>query len=209
MTSNSQHQEDLIIEKFFLSQEGQTFKGTLLDIGANDGKTLSNTYGFIEQGWKADLVEPSPRAFAALWMRYKDNPNVQLHQCAIGEDKVVTLYESSSLFTDDDVALVSTVKPEEMERFKPYNIKFTPRRVRSITFDYLRKLCNNKTWDYISIDAEGMDLEILKQINLTEVGCKALIIEYNGKNKQEFKDYCKSHGMFLHWFNEVNLIFIK
>ena len=54
----SQNGEQLIIEKYF-----GDFKGILLDIGANDGETLSNSRSLIKKGWQAVLVEPSESAF--------------------------------------------------------------------------------------------------------------------------------------------------
>ncbi len=207
--SYSQYREDRIINDFFLSQMGANFQGTVLDIGANDGITLSNSCKFISQGWKADLVEPSPKAFIRLKKKYISNSNVQLYNVAIGNNETITLYESGSFLTLNDIALLSTLIPKELEKWKPYKTQFNKVTVQSISFDYLKKLSPYKQWDFISIDAEGMDLHILKQINLTDVGCRCLCIEYNGLQKEEFVAYAKLHGMFLHWINNVNLIFIK
>ncbi len=57
----SQNNEEQIIIEYF-----KDFKGHLLDIGANDGLTLSNSRKLIELGWTGDLVEPSPNAFQKL-----------------------------------------------------------------------------------------------------------------------------------------------
>lgn len=209
MNSSAQYGEDKIIDNYFMSTWGLNYKGTVLDIGANDGITYSNSYQFIKRGWKADLVEPSPKAFERLEQMYLGRAGVNLFNYAIGKFGHVTLYESGHLVTSDDIALVSTLLPEEIKKWEPYNTQFETVQVHSITFDYFKRLSGRQQWDFISIDAEGMDLEILKQIDLTAVGCKCLCIEYNGVQKEEFVAYAKSHGMFLHWINNVNLIFIR
>ena len=54
----SQNNEQDIIMQYFIGN-----RGTFLDIGANDGVTLSNTYALQQAGWGGVLVEPSEEAF--------------------------------------------------------------------------------------------------------------------------------------------------
>jgi hypothetical protein len=66
--------------------------------------------------------------------------------------------------------------------------------------------------DFISIDAEGLDLDILKQINLTGLNVKCLCIEHNS-NKQvraEIIEYCLKHGLNnILLENSENIILVK
>ena len=50
-------------------------------------------------------------------------------------------------------------------------------------------------FDFITIDAEGMDMEILKQIDLLDT--QLLCIEWNSKNeiKEEILEYTSKFGM--------------
>ena len=57
----SQNFEDEVIAEYF-----GNFQGTLIDIGANDGKTLSNSHYIIEKGWKAHLFEPNKNVLEKL-----------------------------------------------------------------------------------------------------------------------------------------------
>ena len=54
MKDYSQTGEQQVIFDYF----GPEFKGTFLDIGANDGVTFSNTYGLSLKGWRGVCVEP-------------------------------------------------------------------------------------------------------------------------------------------------------
>lgn len=49
----SQNDEEAIIMRYFANRTGR-----LLDIGAADGMTNSNSLALIERGWRAVLVEP-------------------------------------------------------------------------------------------------------------------------------------------------------
>jgi len=75
-----------------------------------------------------------------------------------------------------------------------------------VDFKTLLEFTSSKMFDFITIDAEGMDYEILSQINLNEVGCKLICVEHNGKDIEKFKSYCQSFGMKEISRNGENLI---
>ena len=54
-----------------------------------------------------------------------------------------------------------------------------------------------------------MDYEVLIQMNLDELGCRVLCIEFNGKELQKYVDYASKYGMTLIYQNPENLIFSK
>ena len=211
MTTYSQNKEDLAVMQYF----GKDFKGLVLDIGANDGITLSNSRLLIESGWNGVLVEPSPKAYAKLLEnKPKTNSQVIALNYAIGkEEKDAILFESNEHLSKNDVALLSSVNESETMRWK--NQKFTKVEVEMITFEMLLDLIYD--WfendiDFISIDAEGLDLDILKQINLTDLNVKCLCIEHNS-NKQvraEIIEYCLQHGLNnILLENSENIILVK
>ena len=59
MEFNGQNLEDKIVWDFFQETYGADFKGTVLDLGANNGLSLSNSRVFIQNGWKGFLVVSS------------------------------------------------------------------------------------------------------------------------------------------------------
>jgi FkbM family methyltransferase len=196
----SQNNEEEIILNYF-----GFLQGVFIDIGANDGLTLSNTRMLAERGWKGVLVEPSPKAYARLKEVYKDHKGVYTYPFAIGNHNGTgVLNESASLINPQDVALVSTLKPEEMDRFKTVT-QYTPVEVKVFRWKTFMNRLKYKTFDFISIDAEGLDLDILKQIDLSET--KMVCVEFNGKNKQAFVDACP--GFRLIHENGENLIFAR
>src|SRR3990167_7663552 len=96
----SQNNEQILIEKYF-----GNYKGTLLDIGANDGVTLSNSYALIQRGWRGSLVEPSPKAFEILKETHRTKEGIFCFNAAICDKTAdMTLYESGSHLGDQDVS---------------------------------------------------------------------------------------------------------
>jgi FkbM family methyltransferase len=188
----SQNQEQEHILKYF----GE-FKGMLCDIGANDGKTFSNSLALIERGWKAILFEPSPNAFAKLAALHKSNDNVICVCKAVGiEAGTFTLHESGPHLPDQsDFSLLSTLDEKEKERWKG-SVEFTPIEVEVITVDQILSIADVDSFDFITIDAEGLDIQILKTFNLGKT--KLVCVEWNGNYavKDEIIEYCMSYGLW-------------
>ena len=193
----SQSNEDLHIVNYF-----NNFKGNLLSIGENDGKTFSNALALIELGWNAVLVEPSPTCFDRLMELHKDSKShVRAFKCAIGnENTTTTFYESGKLpdpnATIDNYSLVSSLNEVEKKRWDALNLSWVEYPVDVITYE---SLCKSITppinFDFISIDCEGLDLDILKQIDL--INTKLVCIEYNSIDeiKNEIVNYCSKFGL--------------
>lgn len=177
MPRYSQNTEQFVIQEYF-----NGYTGTLLDIGANDGRTFSNSLALIEAGWQAVLVEPGA-AFEALQMRHFENDNVTMFNVAIGtKTGTIDLYDMGSHIGKGDKSLLATTVKDEMKRWT--GTEFAAVSVDCLIYDDFLKQSPIKQFDFITIDAEGMDVAILQQIDLSEVKC--LCIEWNG-NKGELE----------------------
>ena len=176
----SQHGEQQIILDYF---EGCT--GLLIDIGANQGITFSNSRALLELGWYGILVEPCVKIFAELEANCKLFSKVMLHNVGIADyNGEADFYESGELIGGDH-SLVSSMKEKETERWtttsKPEHkvVEFNKTTIPVIDFATLLKNSGNPQFDFITIDVEGMELEILKQIDFRQVSM--VCVEYNGK----------------------------
>ncbi len=189
----SQGNEEAHILEYF-----KDFKGHLVDIGANDGVTFSNSRQLILNGWSADLFEPVTSPFKKLERLYKDNEKVNCHKLAIGLEKgTVDIHVNEPHIYGDD-GLLSTIKEEELDRWP--HIEFIIQKCHVIEWPNIKA-------DFISIDAEGLDYEILRQIDLTEVKC--VCVEWNGKDRDQYNDYCTNYGLKNTLLNKENLIFTR
>lgn len=187
MKSYSQNNEQKHILEFFNGK-----KGTLLSIGENDGQTYSNAYALIQLGWCASLVEPSRKSFEKLFRLHRYNKNVMCLCFAIGnKDGIVDFFESGSHFSDkSDFSLLSSLKKDETDKWK--NVNFESKQTEVHKY---KTIFGNYKFDFITIDAEGMDIDILKQIDLSNT--QLLCIEWNSKEeiKKEILEYTSKFGM--------------
>lgn len=200
----SQNNEQEAILKYF-----GDFKGTFCDLGANDGQTLSNTRALAELGWCGILVDPSPAAFAKLENLYAKEKKgcFYLYNFAIGNfNGPGVLHDSGSLLKKGDSGLVSTLVPEEKKRFQ-HVLPYTEIDVKVFRWKTFLNRCKIKKFDFISIDCEGLDGDILEQIDISETMC--ICIEWNGKPelKERFSNYLKDFKII--YTSGENLIYAR
>lgn len=204
MNNYSQNQEQKAILDYF-----GDFKGTFLDLGANDGQTLSNTRALAELGWCGVLVEPAPVAFSKLKSLYDEHKKgcFYVYNVAIGNSNgKAPFYDSGTLLKKGDSSLVSTLEKEETKRFASVT-PYTEIEVKVYRWKTFINRLYIKKFDFISIDCEGLDLDILKQMDVSEVRC--ICIEWNGKDelKKAFVEYLE--GFKIIYTSGENLIFAR
>jgi FkbM family methyltransferase len=185
----SQNNEKEILLTYF-----KDFTGVLLDIGANDGKTFSNSLALINYGWQAVLIEPSQSAFDKLEALHYDNEKVDYYNIAIGTvDGKATFHNMGTHLGKDDTSLLSTLVAGEMDRWK--GTEFKDEEVEVLTYATFMDEAPHEHFDFITIDAEGMDLAILEQIDLTHA--QAVCIEHNSNEVLygQMVAYCSKFGL--------------
>lgn len=198
MAIYSQNNEQEIIGEYF-----KHYVGYLLDIGANDGKTFSNSLALIEKGWDALLIEPNKAAYAKLSELHKENYRVNCLPLAIGDTNGCYELLVNEPHIEGDLGLLSTLQESETKR---WNLNFNKELVEVVTFKNLMKIYQKPVFDFITIDAEGLDYNILSQIDLTKVGCKLFCVEHNGKDIEKYIQYGESFGFKELSRNPENLI---
>lgn len=194
----SQNNEEQVILDYFGNKIGN-----LLDIGANDGITLSNSRKLIELGWSGDLIEPSPTAFAKLKKLYSRKKKVNTHNIALCDvSGKMKFYESGTHLNNGDTDLLSTLSLTDKQKWES-TTDYTETEVNALTWNDFQ---TGKLYDFINIDAEGYDLIILKQLDLFDLGCSCLCIEHNGKILNQILEEVKKYNMRIISQNLENVI---
>ena len=193
------------MDNFYQSQYGQdrflneTFfknrtNGVFLDIGAHDGKTLSNTFFFEKAlNWKGLCIEPHPKVFSQL----KENRNCLLVEgCAWNEDttKKFRMIEGYSEMLS---GLVDSYHPSHVDRSNAEvsSMNQTVTDIEDRCYDINKLLIDNNltSIDFMSIDIEGGELEVLKCIDYKEVKINIILAENNYKD-QNLRSFLESKG---------------
>jgi FkbM family methyltransferase len=185
MTNYSQNDEQQHIVNYFGTKPHH-----LLSVGENDGVTFSNSRYLLEHlGWSGLLVEPSPTAFKKLNALYKDNDLVECLNVAIANEKGrIDFYDMGEHIGKGDTSLLSTAVQSETNRWA--GTQFAKCKVKAITYAEIID-----TYDFITIDCEGLDLDVLKQIDLKHTSL--VCVEHNSVReiRNQIIDYCASYGL--------------
>ncbi len=205
----AQNKEDLgicnFISQLINANVPKSFQ--FLDIGANDGVTFSNTRLLAQKfpQYTGFFVEPHPEAFKRLVEVYKDDfTNHKFFNYAIGDkDGSTTMYLNGSHLKTGDVGLLSTLIDTEKERWKDTE------QWEEVQVDVKAYPFSNEKFDFISIDAEGYDEAILRQIDLSHT--YLLCIEWNSKLdvRERISEYCAKFGLQQYFQSTENLVFIR
>jgi hypothetical protein len=208
----SQNNEDFIAMDYFNHRQGASQLKTLLDIGANDGITFSNSKFLIENGWMGTLLEPSPIACKKCYENHIFDDYTCVYNFGIANEtgEQDFLESESHLPNGKDISLLSSVPSRLTERWRNA-VKFNESKAMFYTFkDFAENyLMEDEKFPYVTIDAEGYDWDILKQIDLKKYGVEMLCIEWNGDTELERKytEYCNQFGLSELHRNAENMIF--
>jgi FkbM family methyltransferase len=163
----SQNSEDTLALDYFNHRQGASQIKTLLDIGANDGVTFSNSKFLIENGWVGFLLEPSQIAYQKCIENHRNNTeNTFVYNFGIANEtgEQEFLESASHLPNGKDIALLSSVPSRLTDRWRNL-VDFKESKAMFYTFADFEKyfVMEGEKFTYISIDAEGYDWEILKR----------------------------------------------
>lgn len=157
----AQHGEDRWMARNW-KRLGLPNRGTFVEVGAGNGKYLSNTYWLEKvKGWTGLLVEPDPRQRDAL---AENRPDAIVHHgaagriCRVANFGLMDLPELSGLRRDDAAQHIDVP-------------------VDSLSLILARHGVDHV--DVLSIDTEGTEVDVFESLDLTRWRPRLVIIEWN------------------------------
>jgi FkbM family methyltransferase len=206
--SYSQSGEDIIVQYIFdcLNIE----KPSYLDIGAHHPFYLNNTAIFYKKGSRGINIEPDPNLFIMFpEIRPKDiNLNI-----GIG------INQGESNFYVISTPTLNTFSKEEAEKYQKegdFKIINTLKIKTDTISNIINQYSDGEFPDFLSLDAEGVDEEILKSIDFKKKFPKVICIETitfstkgRGIKNSDIIAYLESQGYMLYADTNINSIFVK
>lgn len=164
------------------------FTGICVEIGAADPFIISNSWLFEKSGWDTYCIEPNPYQIHRLRQYRK---NVLGCACGSKNEDNVDLFVFSSANETAGTGLIDHTKNLMYGRY--YKITFVRiEKVNVRTFDWLMENEIKKDHiDYLSIDVERNEIDVLKGIDLFRWKPKVIAIE-NLDGIQDQKNFLKS-----------------
>lgn len=177
-----QNVEDFLLWEFFDRKP----QGFFVDIGAFDGQYLSNTLSFEEQGWTGICIEPLPFYFEQC---QKNRPrSICIQAACVGDASIESIQIQS-----DKLGVYSGVSVDETEIEQSYRNRgwefegLTQITVPAYTLNQVldEHLPHNTPVDFISIDVEGVEIEVLSGLDLGRYAPRVLVMEANNSAERE------------------------
>ena len=179
--SFSQFGEDLLVQQILRKDAG-----IYLDIGANHPVRFSNTYHLYRfRGWHGILVEPNPALAKLLRSR---RPRDVVLAAAVGKTDGTAFFENNPEHT---LSRVLFCKDEAR-----YPVKEVP--VVSLPSLFARFSDLLKQVDFLTIDCEGMDWEILSGNDWHQLRPKCICAECGDREEERLANYLAEQGYRLH-----------
>jgi FkbM family methyltransferase len=176
----SQDKEDLFIKKFFKNKN----KGIYLDIGCFNPLLWNNTYLLYKKGWSGINVDIQKINIDLFNITRPGDINIC---CALyDKKKILDLYNLKG----ENNSAVMTIDKSHAEKMKfLFKKKIIKKKIETLTFSEMIKNYNIKinNIDFLNIDTEGSDFNVLKSINIQKYKPKLICIEISQFTKQSDK----------------------
>jgi FkbM family methyltransferase len=207
----SQFGEDFLLWEFFHRKR----EGFYVDIGAFDGIHLSNSYSFEQKGWHGICIEPNPEIFA--YCRENRPGAFCVNMACIGSPR-----QKEVKFYREEIGLLSTTinsaakQADIRQRYHNRGLPFSGLKELNVKAATLNDLLTThfpglKQIDFISIDTEGNEADILEGIDTARFDIRVFVIEAHTRRDetditallQRKGGYCLARKL------EENLVFVK
>lgn len=172
----SQEGEEIFLKERFKGRTG----GIYVDVGAFHPYRISNTYWAYERGWRGINIEPNYINYRLLCLLRPEDININ---CGISNYEGLMNYYSFKNGAINTFCLDKLTNKEDAEKVESI-CKVTVKRLDCIFEKYkIKKI------EYIDIDVEGMELEVLQSINWDTVSIDCILLE---QRKMTLLDVIKS-----------------
>ncbi len=186
-------QDQFLAEKLFKEREN----GLFVDIGANDGITFSNTY-YLERnmGWTGFCFEPNPNAYE----RLIENRKCTCKKCGVADFSGKATFLKiggrcemlSGLIDKYDTHHIARIEKE----LKLYGGEKEKIEIECVRLNDILGDSNINYVDYLSIDTEGSEFDILKNIDFEHTYYGVISVE-NNYDDGRIRKYMRSKGFKL------------
>jgi len=199
--SYSQSGEDMIINNILCGVK----KGFYVDIGANNPWIQSNTMFFYEKGWTGINVDATPGSMKVFRKLRKRDINLEFAISDVEEKLKLFMYQSP---------FFNRLKENKAESNtnKLINVK----ELKTVTLEWVfDKYAQGKNIDFLSVDTEGFDFNVLKSNNWEKYRPKIVIIEVHAPvyychfKETEMGQFLEKKSYTFYCNTNCNLFFLE
>lgn len=156
-------------------------KGVYVDVGCWDPVKASNTYYFQLRGWKGICIDPNPKMKELFSKKRKSDIFVN-SAVGLGNEKL-TYYMLEDKFSSMNTLDFSFIQNSNLEDKVVAKKEIITISLKDLLDKYIDQ---NEKIDFLDIDVEGFDLEVLKSNDWIKYRPKVILIESDSELTDSF-----------------------
>ncbi|HRJ05923.1 MAG TPA: FkbM family methyltransferase [Candidatus Saccharibacteria bacterium] len=191
----AQNREDLILESFFINEK----KGFYVDVGACHPHVASVTKRFYQKGWKGINIEPQTNLYGLFELERPRDLNLNIgisNKQSTIKLRMYTNNQGLSTFASDLKREHASTKGNKTEQYEDVPIEV-------VTLKDVLSAHNVKSIQFLKVDVEGYEFEVLKGNDWSAFRPEVVCIEANHIVKN-WKPLLKKNGYELTFFDGLN-----
>ncbi len=206
--SYSMFGEDVEINKFFQNK----FEGFYIDVGCYHPLEGNNTHLLYKKNWRGINIDANSLSIDLFNIARKEDTNVNL-----AVDKVKS---TKKLFFRKEINMLNTINEKfaKIHFLKGFKEKFVETDTLNSIIE--KTIYKNREIDFLNIDVEGNELNVLQSLNFDKYNPKIICVEIHDTNKMYTYDdntiknnpiyiFIKKAGYKKIWNKEFSFIFKK
>ena len=184
-TFYSENQEDIFVLKHFKNKK----RGFYVDVGCHHPSRINNTFLLYKNGWRGVNIDMSKLSIDLFNLTRKEDINI--HSAVSTKNKMINYYTNKNLFLS-----ASIIQKKSSSKFK-YKEKVLSKPLTKILDKTIYK---DQHIDFLTIDAEGADYEVLKSLDFKRYEPKLICVEIWRNQIQDFN--VKKHKIYKFLFKK-------
>lgn len=193
------------IEKRILKFFNNKTNGFFVDIGAYDGIAISNTKLLEDIGWDGICIEPHPKVYE----RLVKNRTCKKINCALWNEDTEVNFLSLSGPTEMLSGIFDSYDERHKQRiFMELDRDGGTHEMIKIKAQRFETIVKNTEIDFMSVDTEGSELQILDMIDFNKYSISMICVENNFFEKK-FDEFMNSKGYELYDSVFIDYIYVK
>ena len=172
----------------------EKYQGFYVDVGAYHPFKYSNTFYFYRKGWSGINIDADDRFFKLFNFFRKRDKNLNMALGLKKKKRLFYIFEDAAFNTFDEKLAKSLLKSGRSKLLKKKKLKTLG--LEEILDENLK---SGQKIDFISIDVEGLDLEVLKSNNWDKYAPRVVLVEnlQDQKRIKEIENFLKKKDYFL------------
>lgn len=163
----AQDGEDLILDRMLETQKN----GFYVDVGAHHPLRFSNTYLFYQRGWRGINIDAEPGSMR-LFNKFRPN-DINIESGVSDKAGYMTYYR----FNEPALNTFNEMEARLKNRLPYRIIQERTILVRRLDEILLENLGQYQQIDFLSVDVEGMDCEVLKSNDWSKFRPRFILVE--------------------------------